>query len=139
MSQLTLDRARSIELSIELNAEPQRCWNNALDVLLRKHGDAVYIEGWISRYGRVFEHGWVELDGSVLDTTPGLLFGEPATYFPGIRYQLRDVVRIISQREAVSPPFAWLAERPAEYLAAQAAATEHAGSTHCDHAIRGTV
>jgi hypothetical protein len=64
---------------------PKRCYHNAYLVaahLQCKGQSAVYVEGFaVSRMS--FEHGWVELDGEIIDVA---LPDDDLAYFAGLRF-----------------------------------------------------
>ena len=84
---------KNVELSKQLardkriRVKQNECWYNAFKTIYycrEYERDAVYIEG-ISveiKSGLEFEHGWLEIDGQIVDPT---LPEDDTVYFPGIR------------------------------------------------------
>jgi hypothetical protein len=71
-------------------------WHNAYRAaLLMPHlvGDAVYVEGWavVLATGQVFEHGWLEQAGRVVDPTS---FDQDLAYFAGRRFTLGEAYTV---------------------------------------------
>lgn len=98
--ELSLDVARMIE------AKPRACWKNgvlALVYLAHRPGDPpLYVEGWVvdKKRGRAFEHGWLALNGQIVEPTLILTRADDLRngryiYLAGIRYTMDDVYRQI--------------------------------------------
>lgn len=104
-STLPYDRATSESLAEILGAQAQRCWNNAVDVVMR-FPEAVYVEGWVVVDGLPvpYEHGWVEMDGYIIDTTPTEDPKETRAYFPGVRFALAELIEQIGLHDSVELP-----------------------------------
>jgi hypothetical protein len=95
------ESARACRILVAFDKE---CWWNAaraVRTLYRKRGDAFYVEGHaITKYGISCEHGWVELDGMIVDPTPSWhepedchAFATAPVYFAGIRYTYEQLRR----------------------------------------------
>lgn len=133
----TLDLERSREVSAVVHAMPKHCWQNSMDALetcYRDHPSAFYVEGWaVTEYGLVVEHGWVEVDGRIIDPTPSWNEVEEGdrAYFAGVRYTLKEMrkERRLCLKEDRWTPFVhrhgWGWDH-AGYRAAYVAATRHA-------------
>ena len=78
----------SAKVAEELGAVPKECYKNGVLAAIRL--DAVYVEGHVldSRIGFVFDHGWVEHNGEIIDPTLVLINGheEDYSYFPAERW-----------------------------------------------------
>lgn len=74
-------------------AEPGACFRNAQLLVLELRGENVfYVEGYASLVGG--QHGWVELDGKVIDITPGWIGNGEVEYFPGPKYTCPEVLKL---------------------------------------------
>ena len=102
--QLPLDRELSQRLAQAIDAEDQACWRNAYLCLARLDGAAVYVEGWAVTRGVAREHGWLELDGHIVDPTPAYLEDAPAVYFPGLRFTPQEARRTVETRSPTCEP-----------------------------------
>lgn len=84
--------AESRRLAGVVGAKKKDCWRNAALAAITTSG--TYVEGHATMpQGVAFEHGWVELDGKILDPTLAL-FGEwpeGYNYFPGRKYSAEEV------------------------------------------------
>jgi hypothetical protein len=79
------------------------CFLNAqMFVLMAGHRDALYVEGFASKVGG--EHGWVKLDGKIVDITPGWTGDREVEYFPGYKYTRQEVLNITKRRRVVNKP-----------------------------------
>ena len=69
-----------------VRAKPRQCYRNALRVVTQvpEYTRADYVEGMAVVDGLPVEHGWVEIDGAILDPT---LPTEEVAYFPGLRFR----------------------------------------------------
>jgi hypothetical protein len=74
--QLPVNRALSEEQAAAVNAKPHECFWNAVRVLIWSEAgspwrNATYVEGacWHIDRPMPFHHGWVELDGEIIDPT----------------------------------------------------------------------
>jgi hypothetical protein len=115
---------------------PRQCWSNARHVLRDPDlvGCALYVEGWCcdrDPVGHVFPHGWLEMDGKVLDPTlpednDGL------RYFAGLRFTAGEVkARVWRRREPLGGlPLGW------SDPGAELKAYRHAFEEACAHADR---
>lgn len=118
------DEALAATLRDRFPPRPRECWQNACAVasaLLRKQhhplltaqqrASARYVEGWavMPQHPVVFEHGWLEVEGNVVDVT--LTTACPA-YFPGVTYSLDEAAQAARNRRhlpivAQQRPHAW--------------------------------
>lgn len=93
------DVEESKRIRKEIGAIPKQCWSNAWAVI-EKHQDykdADYVEGWVVNEGGVmFEHGWIERSGVVIDTT---IPTDGLVYFAALRFTGRK-----GQEEALAIP-----------------------------------
>jgi hypothetical protein len=80
---------KNVQLSKRLRKwarTPRQCYWNAWRIAERLQGEgkpAVYVEGFVVIDTISFEHGWVELDGEIIDVT---LPKDNYTYFAGLRF-----------------------------------------------------
>ena len=132
--QLPLDRELSQRLAQAIDAEDQACWRNAFLCLAHLDG-AVYVEGWAVTRGSVpREHGWLEVNGCIVDPTPAYLEDTPAVYFPGLRFTAEEARRTVETRSSTCEPgdfplawrFGWGGADAPEYRAAFDAAWTYA-------------
>lgn len=106
----TKDVEASRKVGRLIRAKRGRCWQNAWRAIvdLPELANALYVEGWaVLPSGLAIEHGWIELDGMVLDPTltdPEAVSG----YFPVLRLTRVDAMR--AGREYKELPFAPLCE-----------------------------
>jgi hypothetical protein len=93
----------SRELAQQVWAEDKDCYRNAVRAVPILPG-AVYVEGWvITSFGLVTEHGWIEHNGEVVDPTPTYAEQADGKYFPGVRYTLPDLAKLMNRRGAKVP------------------------------------
>lgn len=84
---MTKDKVESARVGRLVRAKPKQCFHNTVRVVCRVPGyeEADYVEGVIvPRNHVVTEHGWVELNGVVIDPT---LPHDGLQYFPGLRFR----------------------------------------------------
>ena len=87
----TFPLKKNVELSLRLakdkriDIRPSQCYHNAVQAILHcpEYERAGYIEG-IAHCGFGMEHGWLELDGHIIDPT---LPTDRMVYFPGLRFE----------------------------------------------------
>lgn len=82
-----IDRELSQKVAQAIKARMGQCYHNAYMALFELPKGAQYVEGYIVTYPKeyIVEHGWVELDGKIIDPT---LFNKPnIIYFPGLRFE----------------------------------------------------
>ena len=87
---LTKDVAESGRVARASRARKGECFQNAFRVIRRlpEYADAYYVEGMVVSASRPllaglpYEHGWVEMDGRIIDPT---LPSCDAVYFTGLR------------------------------------------------------
>ena len=82
---MKVNRELSQELAKKVNAITGSCWLNAVNALDYLPDNTAYIEGWIvtGESFEVLEHGWLELDGEIIDPTS--YTQNSIEYFPGIK------------------------------------------------------
>ena len=87
-----------------VNAVPKACWQNAYRALLQVPAlsSGCYVEGWIVDVNLPIpiEHGWVELDGQIIDPTP-VMWRDTHAYFPGLRFTKTEVLQTVSDATAL--------------------------------------
>ncbi len=90
-----------------IQAEKQECYRNAVMALLNiddfKHG--YYVEGLAINPKLNFptEHGWVELDGEVVDPTWTLGTIDDAKYYPVMKYDSTTTYDLFVIRQKLMP------------------------------------
>jgi hypothetical protein len=85
---------KNFELSLKLSKDkrtgvkPNQCWYNSFKTMFyckEYEHDAVYVEGiLVDVSGFCTEHGWLEIDGQIVDPT---LPNDDGIYFPGLRFR----------------------------------------------------
>jgi hypothetical protein len=106
-----LDVARSLAAAKRITVQPKECYANALYTLLchREYRSAWYVEGFANTHngGGPFEHGWVELaEGSIIDPTLAVLGHTNVTYFPAIKLNYEQALRLV-ETSALVPSMLW--------------------------------
>lgn len=84
------DKSESIRVQRLVRAKPKQCFRNAVRVVecVPGYEDADYVEGVIvSQSHTVTEHGWVELNGVIVDPTRP---ADELLYYPGLRFRGRQ-------------------------------------------------
>jgi hypothetical protein len=93
------NRALSKHAAKIVNAIPRACWQNAYRALLQlpELSNGCYVEGWIVNVDVPvpIEHGWVELDGQIIDPTPKA-WTVQFTYFPGLRLSKAELLQAVT-------------------------------------------
>ncbi len=83
-SVLTKNKTLSVRIGKKVRAKRSRCYENAWKVVERLYPSAAYVEGFAVSHGAlILEHGWVGLDGEIIDRTLPEL---DMPYFPGLRF-----------------------------------------------------
>lgn len=106
-----LDRERSNDIARHVRAKFRRCWTNAACSVPLLGGGGRYVEGWIivnRVHPFVIEHGWCEVDGSVIDPTytPYVSHLEPPlAYFAGMYFSAAEAAAALHRGTL---PIAWL-------------------------------
>jgi hypothetical protein len=93
----------SLALQKRLPGEPKACWKNSICALYAVDwlSLALYVEGWtITQEGLVIDHGWLELDGRVIEATVEVPF---RAYFAGVRYTRAEVKWFMGRRSRYTP------------------------------------
>ena len=82
---MRINRELSQELAKKVQEIPGPSWLNAVKALDFLPEQTAYIEGWIveSESYQVVEHGWLELNGEIMD--PSLNTRNVLEYFPGLK------------------------------------------------------
>lgn len=85
---------KNVELSLQLSRDkrigvkPKQCWYNSFKSLFyceEYQYEAIYVEGiLVDLSGFCTEHGWLEIDGQIVDPT---LPENDGIYFPGLRFR----------------------------------------------------
>jgi hypothetical protein len=130
-----LPMKKNYELSLKLSTderigvEQQQCYYNCFRTLLycgEYSRDAVYVEGIY--LGMPMEHGWLEIDGQIVDPT---LPTDTGIYFPGLRYkgmpELSQSLRLPKKKYKGDFPicyrFGWGGDDSPDFRAAREAST----------------
>jgi hypothetical protein len=98
------ERSLAIARRMDYHYNPGCCWANAVQALrlyYKQLGDMVYVEGWCAMpdISMVQEHGWLEVDGAILDPTYAVPDDDDQgqgvrphyEYFPAVRYRLEEL------------------------------------------------
>ena len=95
-----ISHPKDVDLSLRVaevfKAKPRRCWQNVFTALLFSQGlKVLYVEGFAipgdAAYpGSRQPHGWLELEGAVID--PTWANDTKAVYFPGVKFTLADAL-----------------------------------------------
>jgi hypothetical protein len=132
-SQRNVGTSRRLAKRYRRLLRPQQCFDNARLVLRDPDliARAPYVEGWCvgPRSHEVFSHGWLELDGKIIDPT---LPDCELEYFAGLRLTAAELdARIRQRREPLDgSPLGW------SDLAAELAAHKRAFKAACASADR---
>lgn len=88
-------------LSVDLGKESKqgRCYQNSIQAMqTMDNRDAYYVEGYAIFYNEniynLWHHGWVELNGEIIDNYPGIWKRFEVIYFPGKRYTFQQALAI---------------------------------------------
>jgi hypothetical protein len=111
-----LDVELSLFVALIIDAQPNTCFDNVLDMFLKYLPDEIsscggkLIEGWyvvdLEDEVVVNEHGWCSLpDGRIIDPTVVRLVppAYPVYYFPGVERSWQEVQDIVQQKDAYFP------------------------------------
>ncbi len=87
-----IEKSQSISRAIK--AKNGQCWNNALLAMLLYPNSALYVEGFVmyTPLGFPVHHGWVELDGEIIELTPIWVDSSSSNYHPITRNNLNDLL-----------------------------------------------
>ena len=89
------DTKLSKEYSKKIVSEVGMCfWNSKRLFVSIEENNAFYVEGFASMAGG--KHGWVEIDGRVVDVSPFWTGREDVEYFAGVRYTREQVSKHLS-------------------------------------------
>lgn len=103
MMVINLELSREVAQRKGANRKKQACWHNAARNLLEFDDLAtgIYVEGFVvCPDGRIVEHGWIELEGAIIDTTPGYYDkpgAEDLSYFPAKRFTRAEALRVVGR------------------------------------------
>lgn len=90
---MEINRRFSKRIGLLVGAKNRECWNNAVKATAYLGPAARYVEGWVvTDLGLLVEHGWVELPDCLVDPTPAYVKQKRCRYFPGVRYELQQVL-----------------------------------------------
>lgn len=102
---MNMNRALAVKLAALVESEKKQCFHNSVMALLCCKGElgsnAVYVEGvlYLAEFGLVIEHGWLEVNGALVDVT--IMDAEAQHYYPLWRYPLALVQVQISLKRGV--------------------------------------
>ena len=90
---MKLDIEQSKAIADKVDIKPKECFRNALIALSVLPDNAIYVEGYCVSQddALLIEHGWIELDDSIID--PTLYQTELAGYFAGLKISKSDIVQ----------------------------------------------
>lgn len=120
---LEVDWELSKRIAKRIDLVPNGCWRNSM-LAQRKLFGSIYVEGWAiaQPFSMVYEHGWVEYEGKIVDVSWSELRQCPIAYFSGVRYNREQAQ--YKQRQRLDLPFAGhLPKSPDSYQLAYAEAT----------------
>ena len=135
---MNVNRELSARLAEKVGAGLKQCFLNAWRALQceRELEGGLYVEGWAvaGDRGLVIEHGWLELDGEIIDPT---LYDCDVAYFPALRFDRETAKREVAQRGETMGPgelpivwrFGWGGCKNSEYMDARERALEFSGLT----------
>ncbi len=132
MNGMVIDRELSKRIARQKGASRGKsaCWYNAVKNLLMVDSLAggAYVEGFVvCPSGRVISHGWVEINGAIVDTTPTYFDSdEKLFYFPAKRYSKDEAVDLVGCQLPTIDIFT-----ESTSMEALRRAEQHA-STHCN-------
>lgn len=125
------DIAESKRVGKLVRSISKQCYLNAFRVVQNVPGyaKADYVEGMAVLGGLPIEHGWVEIDGVIVDPTLPMHQGE---YFPGLRFSGEyGLAEALQRYKSTELPFfyhfGWGGVDSPEFKAALIAAYRHAG------------
>lgn len=99
-----VDAKLSAEVKRIVNAQDKDCYRNAALGLSVLGPDARYVEGYAvaDDIGLVTEHGWLELNGKVIDPTPVYHEkGRQVRYWPAKRYTLQQLLHTLGKDDGL--------------------------------------
>ena len=117
-------------LARQTDARVKACWDNSYNAMWCTSEHVFYIEGYVAIDGFVTEHGWLEIDGQIVDVT--LYAKDGCTYFPGLRYSRKDAYDVC-KRLGELPIFysmGWGGCDSPEMMRAYCAAYDFIGASH---------
>ena len=127
------DESQRVGKAVE--AEKRQCYISSMRVIwnVPEYADADYVEGIAVFHNcLMFEHGWVEHEGIILDPT---LPNDDLTYFAGLRFAgglgIADALRIPKPSDVEDLPilnrFGWGGTESPEFRSARVAALRYSG------------
>jgi hypothetical protein len=101
-----LDQPASLELAQQIGSRAKRSFDNAYRAVLAIEG-AIYVQGFLvtSTTSEPIEHGWIELEGRILDPSLPHL-PEPVAqlqYFPAHRLSRKQIAAAIEEAKEDYP------------------------------------
>lgn len=105
-----------LELAKQISkfSEPNLCWRNAVCAIVlipkKQLPKTFYAEGWLALEGLCpIEHGWLEVNGDVVDPTLYEHEHGADNYFAGVRYPAQEIIDLItkSRGRGVDMPLVW--------------------------------
>lgn len=117
-----LDEALSVEVAQRVKSKPKTQFQNAYKAALATQG-AIYVQGFLAFAGKPYkpvEHGWIELENSIVDPTLAYLNKNPQElwYFPAQHIPVKQLKAIIEESKEDYPeddPLPIYGEPPYEY------------------------
>lgn len=125
---MKVDRDLSRRLAESTATKPRSAWRTAWRAL-QSHTDlenGFYVEGWAAPLdgSRVFEHGWLEIDGRIVDPTR---WESQLAYFPVLRFDRDQVCDASANRPEL--PVTW------RYASRQRINPAYRRAWHAAHAL----
>jgi hypothetical protein len=113
-------------------AKKKQCYWNSWRIAQRLQAEgkeAVYVEGMVVGFVMSFEHGWVEVDGEIVD---GSLPDEDLAYFAGLRFRdLGAAFKLLMNEDRSLSPihsrYGYCGEESADFTRARLQAAIHEG------------
>jgi hypothetical protein len=117
-----LDEALSVEIAQRVKSKPKTPFHNAYRAALAIKG-ATYVQGFLAVAGRrckLLEHGWIELENSIVDPTLPYLNknSQEFWYFPAQSLTVKQLKAIIEESKEDYPeddPLPIYGEPPYDY------------------------
>lgn len=98
--QQQIDYQQSLAVARAIQAQPKACWRNAAMALLTCLDAGRYVEGIAVWNGIPMEHGWVEVENSIVDPTwvVGHARDGRVVYHPMFCYTAADLLQHVGKR-----------------------------------------
>lgn len=102
---LKVDWELSGKIAKRIDVVPNGCWRNSMLAQYKLFG-SFYVEGWAvaAPFFMVYEHGWLEHAGKIIDVTWEEEKQRPSAYFAGVYYTREEAQ--LRQRQKRRFPFA---------------------------------